>query len=170
MSAPVVGVSRRVPFLDFAPVHAGLKEELLKDIADLIDTGAFTNGPAVPEFERAFASYCGTARAVGVASGLDGLRLALIAAGLERGDEVIVPANTFAASFEAVTQAGGIPVPAEVSERDYNLDPAAAAHTVGTRTRFLMPVHLYGQLADVVALRSLGVPMIEDACQAHGAT
>jgi dTDP-4-amino-4,6-dideoxygalactose transaminase len=160
----------RVPFLDLGPVHAGLKAEILGDVADLIDSGAFTNGPAVAEFERAFAAYCGARRCVGVSSGLDALRLALHAAVLSPGDEVIVPALTFAATFEAVVQAGGVPVPADVSERDYNLDPIAAAAAVGRHTRFLLPVHLYGQLADVLALRALGPPIVEDACQAHGAS
>jgi dTDP-4-amino-4,6-dideoxygalactose transaminase len=159
-----------VPFLDLAPQHCGLKAAILGDIADLFDSGAFTNGPAVGEFERAFAAYCGVRRCVGVSSGLDALRLALLAAGLGRGDEVVVPALTFAATFEAVTQAGGVPVPADVSESDYNLDPAAAAGATGRRTRFLLPVHLYGQLADVAGLRTFGVPLVEDACQAHGAT
>jgi dTDP-4-amino-4,6-dideoxygalactose transaminase len=169
VSASTVGTRLRVPFLDLAPAHAGLKARILADVADLIDSGAFTNGPAVADFEAAFAAYCGTRRCVGVASGLDALRLALLAAGIARGDEVLVPALTFAATFEAVTQAGGVPVPVDVSELDYNLDPLAAAHAVGARTRFVLPVHLYGQLADVVALRGLGLPLVEDACQAHGA-
>jgi dTDP-4-amino-4,6-dideoxygalactose transaminase len=159
-----------VPFLDLAPQHRGLKAEILEDVADLLDSGAFTNGPAVAEFERKFAEYCGVRRCVGVSSGLDALRLALLAAGLDRGDQVVVPALTFAATFEAVTQAGGVPVAADVSPEDYNLDPAAAASATGRRTRFILPVHLYGQLADVAALRTFGVPLVEDACQAHGAT
>jgi dTDP-4-amino-4,6-dideoxygalactose transaminase len=162
-----------VPFVDLAPMHDGLKAPLLAAIGDLIDTGAFTNGPQVAELERAFAAYCGTADCVGLASGLDALRLALLAAGIEPGDEVIVPANTFVATLEAVTQAGGKPVPVDVTETDYNLDVAAAGAAITERTRFLMPVHLYGQLADVVALRALtertGAILIEDACQAHGA-
>src|SRR5438552_19128837 len=92
----------RVPFLDLGPVHAGLKAQLLGDLADLIDSGAFTNGPAVAEFERAFASFCGARRCVGVASGLDAIRLALLAAGLDPGDECVVPALTFAATFEVI--------------------------------------------------------------------
>jgi dTDP-4-amino-4,6-dideoxygalactose transaminase len=162
--------SSEVPFFDPAPMHAGLKEALLADFGDLIDSGAFTNGPAVGEFEQAFARLCGVRRCVGVSSGLDALRIALLAAGIERGDEVVVPALTFAATFEAVTQAGGVPVPADVSEADYNLDPAAARAAVGPSTRFLLPVHLYGQLADVRALAALGVALVEDACQAHGAS
>ena len=160
----------KVPFLDLAPQHRGLKTAILGDLADLLDSGAFTNGPAVAQFEQRFAAYCGVRRCVGVGSGLDALRLALLAGGLGRGDEVVVPALTFAATFEAVTQAGGVPVAADVSPADYNLDPAAAASATGRRTRFILPVHLYGQLADVSALRTFGVPLVEDACQAHGAS
>jgi dTDP-4-amino-4,6-dideoxygalactose transaminase len=159
--------------MDLRPMHDGLKAPLLAVIGDLIDAGAFTNGPQVAELERAFAEYSGTADCVGLASGLDALRLALVAAGIEPGDEVIVPANTFVATLEAVSQAGGTPVPIDVTEADYNLDVAAAEAAVSARTRFLLPVHLYGQLADVVALRALaertGTTVIEDACQAHGA-
>ena len=162
-----------VPFLDLAPSHAPLKARLLEDIADLFHTGAFTNGPQVATFEAAFADYCGVAECAGVASGLDALRLALIAGGLEPGDEVVVPAATFVATLEAVTQAGGVPVLADVSEDDYCLDPVAAAAAIGDRTRALMPVHLYGQLGDMRALgplaRERGLFLLEDACQAHGA-
>jgi dTDP-4-amino-4,6-dideoxygalactose transaminase len=170
VSVGTVRQRSEVPFLDLASVHAGLKAALLQDFAELIDSGAFTNGPAVGEFERAFARWCGVRFCVGMSSGLDGLRIALLSAGIEPGDEVVVPALTFAATFEAVTQAGGVPVPADASEADYNLDPQAACAAVGPRTRFLLPVHLYGQLADVRALAKLGVPLVEDACQAHGAS
>jgi dTDP-4-amino-4,6-dideoxygalactose transaminase len=159
-----------VPFLDLRAAHSGLKAELLAEIADLIDSSAFTNGPQVMEFEEAFADYCGTQCCIGIASGLDALRLALLAAGIERGDEVIVPANTFAATLEAVTQAGGHPVPVDANENDWNLDVAMTRRAIGSRTRFLMPVHLYGQLADMKELETLGVSIVEDACQAHGAT
>jgi dTDP-4-amino-4,6-dideoxygalactose transaminase len=163
----------RVPFLDLAPSHAELAPALLEDFARLIESGGFTNGPAVAEFEQAFAAYCGTADCVGTASGLDALRLGLFAAGIEPGDEVIVPANTFIATLEAVAQAGGTPVLADASEEDYNLDPDAAEAAVGPRTRFVMPVHLYGQLADLRALSALAerrdLQLVEDAAQAHGA-
>jgi len=162
-----------VPFLDLHAVHADLKASLLEEIGRLIDTGAFTNGPQVGELEQAFADWCGPRHCVGLASGLDALRLGLLAGGLEPGDEVIVPANTFIATFEAVTQAGGTPVPVDVAEADYNLDPAAAEAAVTDRTRFLLPVHLYGQMADMRALATLaerrGLGILEDACQAHGA-
>ncbi len=163
----------RVPSIDLSSAHAGIKAELLREIGDLIDSGEFANGPQVAEFEDAFAGFCGTAECVGVASGLDALRLGLLAAGLELGDEVIVPANTFIASVEAVTQAGGAPILVDASELDYNLDIGATAAAITWRTRFLLPVHLYGQLADMRALRELarrrGFDILEDACQAHGA-
>ena len=163
----------RVPFLDLRPSHEGLKPQLLAAFSDVIDTGAFANGPAVAEFESAFAAYCGRTYCVGVGSGLDALRLALIAAGIEPGDEVIVPACTFIATFEAVTQAGGRPVPVDVSESDYNLDIEATTAAVTGRTRFLLPVHLYGQMADMRSLAGLAavgdIRIVEDACQAHGA-
>jgi dTDP-4-amino-4,6-dideoxygalactose transaminase len=164
----------RVPFLDLRPSHDGLKAAILSELSDVIDSGAFTNGPQVAAFEEAFAAYCGTACCVGLASGLDALRLALVAGGLEPGDEVVVPASTFVATLEAVTQAGGRPVVADVSDADYGLDADAAGAAIGPRTRVLLPVHLYGQLADGRALRRLaaarGLALVEDACQAHGAS
>jgi dTDP-4-amino-4,6-dideoxygalactose transaminase len=162
-----------VPFLDLERVHAPLKEALLEDIGELLDTEAFTNGPAVARFEESFAAYCGVDHCVGVSSGLDALRLGLVATGLEAGEEVIVPAATFVATLEAVRQAGGVPVLADISENDYGIDPAAAAAGAGPRTRALVPVHLYGQMADMRALGELaekrGLAVVEDACQAHGA-
>jgi dTDP-4-amino-4,6-dideoxygalactose transaminase len=163
----------RVPFVDFGHVSESLRAEILDAIADVVETGVFVNGPVVEEFEADFAAYCGTQFCVGTASGLDALRLALLAAGIEPGTEVVVPAHTFIATWEAVTQAGGIPVPVDISESDYALDANIAADVVSPRTRFLLPVHLYGQLADMSALRRLalrhGLVVVEDACQAHGA-
>jgi dTDP-3-amino-3,4,6-trideoxy-alpha-D-glucose transaminase len=174
LSMAETAVRTRVPFLDLEPSHAPLKAALLDQFGELIDSNGFINGPPVAAFERAWAEYCGVDHCVGVASGLDALRLALLAAGLNRGEEVIVPANTFAATFEAVTQAGGVPVPADVRWEDYNIDPDAAAAAVTPRTRFVLPVHLYGQLCDVIGLRAVaeaaGIAIVEDACQAHGAT
>jgi dTDP-4-amino-4,6-dideoxygalactose transaminase len=155
-------------------MHAGLKRAILDDFAALIDTGAFTNGPAVSRFEDAFARYCTSEHAVGLASGLDAIRLALLGLGLEPGDEVIVPANTFIATLEGVSQAGGLPVAVDVSDTDWNMDAAAVEAAVGERTRFILPVHLYGQMADMAALRDIAqrhaLRIVEDACQAHGAT
>jgi dTDP-4-amino-4,6-dideoxygalactose transaminase len=163
-----------VPLVDLAAVHGELKTQLLAAIEAVIDSNEFGAGEAVRTFEEAFARWCGTADCVGVASGLDAVRLGLVAAGLEPGDEVLVPAFTFVASFAAITQAGGIPVPVDVSERDYNLDVEAAAHAAGAQTRFVMPVHLYGQLADMRAVGRLAqdrrLTVVEDAAQAHGAS
>jgi dTDP-3-amino-3,4,6-trideoxy-alpha-D-glucose transaminase len=162
-----------VPFFDLAPVHEPVREALVEDFRSLTVSGAFTNGPQVAEFECAFAAYCELAHCVGMASGLDALRLALQGLGLAPGDEVVVPAMTFIATFEAVTQAGGIPVPADVSEADYCLDPSAASAAIGPRTGALLPVHLYGRVADMLRLAALAdrhdLLVVEDACQAHGA-
>ena len=163
-----------VPFLDLRVVHEPLLREILSALEELIDRNEFVIGPTVERFERAFATFCGTSSCVGVGSGLDALRLALAAAGIEPGDEVIVPAHTFVATFAAVSQSGGVPVPVDVSPADYNLDPAAVEAALTQRTRFLLPVHLYGQLADMRALHEIAarndLVVIEDAAQAHGAT
>jgi dTDP-4-amino-4,6-dideoxygalactose transaminase len=165
--------SRTVPFLDLGRVNAGLKEDFLAAASELIERNEFGNGPEVEGFEAAFAAYCEAAFAVGLASGLDALRLALLAEGIGPEDEVIVPANTFVATFEAVTQAGARPVVVDVSEDDDNIDVRAAEAAVGPRTRAILPVHLYGQMADVVRLGALAsekrLMLLEDACQAHGA-
>ncbi len=165
--------ARALPFVDLSHVNAAVTRDVLADVAALIATGEFTNGPHVERFEQAFAAYCGTEACVGTASGLDALRLALIALDIGPGDEVIVPAQTFIATFEAVSQTGATPVVADVSEADWNLDPAAAAAAVSLRTRCLLPVHLFGQMADVRRLGALaarhGLRTVEDACQAHGA-
>jgi dTDP-4-amino-4,6-dideoxygalactose transaminase len=162
-----------VPFLDLYGMHAAIKDDILDAVAELIDSSAFSNGPAVAEFEERFAAFCGTRFCVGVASGLDALRLALIAAGVGPGDEVIVPANTFIATVEAVSQAGARPVLVDAREEDCNLDPEAVEQALAPRTRVLLPVHLYGQLADMRPLLALaerhGLHILEDACQAHGA-
>jgi len=169
----LVTIQPGVPFLDLSAVNGLIADGVLEDVEELLRTGAFSNGPQVAAFEEAFAAYCGTAHCVGVASGLDALRLALFGLGLEPRDEVLVPAMTFVATFEAVTQAGGVPVPVDISMSDNGMDAAAAAAAIGPRTRVVMPVHLYGRLADMAALGPLahdrGLTIVEDACQAHGA-
>ena len=148
-----------------------MKHNVLERIAKTIDRGDFANGEAVAEFEKSFADYCGTSHCVGVSSGLDALRLSLLASGLEAGAGVIVPAATFAATFEAVIQAGGTPVVVDVVDDD-TLDIGKTEAASATSTHVL-PVHLYGQLADMRALsdvaKAKGLQIIEDACQAHGA-
>src|SRR5215217_1283227 len=122
METALHGQAVHVPFLDLAPIHRGLRADVLRRVADIVESGRFINGPDVVAFEGAFARYCRTRHCVGVASGLDALRLALQAAGVGSGDDVVVPANTFVATFEAVTQVGARPIPVDVSEGDYNLD------------------------------------------------
>lgn len=171
-----VGVSAttsRVPFVDLQPSNSVVKEQILARISDLIDRGDFTVGKAVAEFEQQFAAYTRRRHCVGVSSGLDALRLALLSSGLAPGDEVIVPASTFAATVEAVLQAGAKPVIVDVTDRDYNMDVDQVERAASTATH-LMPVHLYGQLADMHGLgrlaRAHDLHIIEDACQAHGAS
>jgi dTDP-4-amino-4,6-dideoxygalactose transaminase len=165
--------SFRIPFRDLRALHDGLRDELLEGIADLLETDSFTNGPQVEEFEQAYAGYCRSAFCVGLGSGIDAIRLGLIAAGIEDGDEVIAPANSFIATYAAIRQAGGVPVLVDATETDYNIDVEAAEAAIGERTRFLLPVHLHGQMADMRALVGVakrhGLHLFEDACQAHGA-
>jgi dTDP-4-amino-4,6-dideoxygalactose transaminase len=163
-----------VPFVDLSHVHERIRADLLEDVSNLIDTGAFINGPAVLRFEEEFAAYCETNECVGLSSGLDALRLALLALGVGRGDEVVVPAHTFIATVEAVRQVGARPVLVDIGETDYNIDPEGVEAAISGRTRALLPVHLYGQLADMERLtlladRSRGISIVEDAAQAHGA-
>ena len=162
-----------VPFLDLGPIHGSLGDDVLAELGSVIEAGTFINGPQVAAFESAFGTYCGTEHCVGMSSGLDALRLALLAAGLSTGGEVIVPANTFVATLEAVTQAGLVPVPVDVLEADYGLDPEAVEAAAGERTQAVLPVHLYGQMADMRALRGIAdrlrLAVFEDAAQAHGA-
>lgn len=167
------GPAIRVPLLDLGASHHELRRDLVAAFEELIDSGAFTNGPQVAELETAFARYCDVPYCVGLASGLDALRLALVGIEPKPGEEAILPANTFVATAEAVVQAGLVPVLADVSEQDYNLDPDAVTAAVTPRTRVVVPVHLYGQMADMVRLLadagSRGLDVVEDACQAHGA-
>jgi dTDP-4-amino-4,6-dideoxygalactose transaminase len=161
-----------VPFVDLGPSHASLMSRVLSRIGATIERGDFINGADVTEFEGAFADWTGRAHCVGLASGLDALRLALLATGLQGDQGVAVPAATFAATFEAVLQAGGTPVVVDVDERDYGLD-VRQVETVADRVSHVVPVHLYGQLADMRALAAVaeprGLTVVEDACQAHGA-
>jgi len=172
---PSIAEEVLVPFLDLSAIHRDLAPEVLRDFERIIVSGVFGDGDDVRGFEEAFAAYVGTAGCIGMSSGLDALKIGLLAAGLEPGDRVIVPANTFVASIEAIVQAGGVPLLVDASEDDLNIDPALARAAAETaEARFLMPVHLYGQLADMRELLHIaaetGITVIEDACQAHGAT
>jgi len=167
-----------VPFLSARDVNARYADELKAAAARVIDSGWYILGEEVVAFEQEFAAYCGVRHAVGVGNGLDALSLILRGyrqlGMLCEGDEVIVPGNTFIASFLAITENRLVPVPVEPDPATFNLDPARVKDAVGPRTRAIMAVHLYGQLADVAALSAVateqGLLLIEDAAQAHGAS
>ena len=159
----------RVRFLDLSRQIASVRGELDAAVASVVDAGRFVLGEHLAEFEQAFAAWCGAREAVGVASGTDALAIALRSVGVEAGDEVIVPANTCAPTVAGIEATGALPVLADVDPHTWTLDPNAAAAAVTRRTRAIVPVHLYGLCADVDALRSLGVKIVEDAAQAHGA-
>jgi dTDP-4-amino-4,6-dideoxygalactose transaminase len=166
-----------VPFLSLKDVNARYADELKAAAARVIDSGWYVLGDEVAAFEREFAAYCGVSHAVGVGNGLDALSLILRGykelGAIEEGDEVIVPGNTFIASFLAITENRLVPAPVEPDPATFNLDPAGVEAAIGPRTRAIMAVHLYGQLADMPALTALArrhqLLLIEDAAQAHGA-
>ena len=163
----------QVPFLDLRDAYVELKSEIDEAVARVLNSGWYILGPEVEAFETEFATYCAVDHAVGVADGLDALHLALLAMGVGPGDEVIVPSNTYIATWLAVSQCGATPVPVEPVEATYNIDPALIEAAVTSRTKVILPVHLYGQPADmdpILAIaRKHGLRVLEDAAQAHGA-
>jgi len=180
----------KIAFLDLVGVHEELEKELVAVFQKALKTAGFIGGPMVEEFERSFAEFCGTRFAIGVNSGTDALRFALIAAGVREGDAVVTVANTFIATTEAISQAGARPEFVDIDERTYNMDPEklrnfleqqcsreGAGKLVSRRSgrpvTAVVPVHLYGQCADMDAIQDLAdrynLIVIEDACQAHGA-
>jgi dTDP-4-amino-4,6-dideoxygalactose transaminase len=162
-----------VPFTDLHAMTRDIRPAADQAWSDLLDSGTFVGGDAVEEFERAWASYCGVSHAVGVANGTDALLLTLMGLGVGPGDEVVVPANTFIASAEAVVLAGATPRFADVSPDTLLLTPAQLRAAIGPRTAAVIVVHLYGQMPDMDALgrtaERAGIILIEDAAQAHGA-
>jgi dTDP-4-amino-4,6-dideoxygalactose transaminase len=166
-----------VPFFSARDINARHADELKAAAARVIDSGWYVLGEELAAFEHEFAAWCGTRRAVGVGNGLDALSLILRGykqlGALAEGDEVLVPGNTFIASFLAITENRLVPVPVEPDLGSFNIDPAGAEAAIGPRTRAIMAVHLYGQLADMPALTALArrhnLLLIEDAAQAHGA-
>ncbi len=160
-------------FLDVAHTYASLKPEMDAAYARVMGSGMYIGGTALTEFEEAFAAYCGAAHCVGVGNGLDALVLPLLARGVGPGDEVIVPANTFIATWLAVAQTGATPVPVDADAATMNIDVGAVAAAITPRTRAIMPVHLYGMPADMAPLADLArahdLLLVEDAAQAHGA-
>ena len=181
----------KIPFLDLVSLHAELKDELSAVFSRALESAAFIGGPMVEEFERDFAAYCTTQHCVGVGSGTDALRFALIAAGIGPGAIVLTVPNTFIATTEAISQAGARPDFVDIDERTYNMDPRKLAEyleteckvdestgalmhrKLGLPVKAIVPVHLYGQTADMDPILELAerfhLVVIEDACQAHGA-
>lgn len=163
-----------VPMLDVNRQNGPISAEINAAIQSVCASGAFVNGPAVKEFEDAMARYCGTRFAIGCASGSDALLLALMALGIGTGDEVIIPSFTFFATASSVTRLGATPVFADIVPETFNIDPADIARKLSPRTKAIMPVHLFGQCADMGAINAIArdagqIPVIEDACQAIGA-
>ncbi len=186
-----MSISDKIPFLDLVTPHEELRQDLNDVFAKALSSGGFIGGPMVDGFEREFAQFCDVGHCVGVGSGTDALRFALISAGVAHGDAVITVPHTFIATAEAITQAGGRPVFVDIDATTYNMDvPRLRAYLeeccdfdrskrqlverqTGCRVKAVVPVHLYGQTADMDPILELaaeyGLIVIEDACQAHGA-
>jgi dTDP-4-amino-4,6-dideoxygalactose transaminase len=160
-------------FLDLRAVNDRHRAALHEALERVLDSGWYIQGRELEAFENRFAAFCGTRHCIGVGNGMDALHLTLRACGIGPGDEVIVPANTFIATWLAVTFAGATPVPVEPDDETCNLDPAKLEAAVSGRTRAIIPVHLYGLPADMTAINAVavrhGLKVIEDAAQAHGA-
>ena len=174
MPDPTAAPARvEVPFLDLRAGYDELRPALDAAYRRVMASGWYILGGEVEAFEQAYAAYCGARHCVGVANGLDALHLALVALGVGAGDEVIVPSNTYVATWLAVTYTGASPVPVEPDPRTYNLDPARVEAAVTPRTKAVMPVHLYGQPADMGPImevaRRHGLKVVEDGAQAQGA-
>jgi dTDP-4-amino-4,6-dideoxygalactose transaminase len=162
-----------IPFLDLRAINAAHEPELKNAFERVLNSGWYILGKEVENFERAFAAYCDVDHAIGVSNGLDALHLILRAYGIGEGDEVLVPSNTYIATWLAATYAGATPVPVEPDELTFNIDPARIEAAITPRTRAIIAVHLYGQPCDMDPILEIaqrhGLKVIEDAAQAHGA-
>lgn len=163
-----------IPLIDLQAHHRPIRAELMAALTEVLDSGQFAGGPFVEQFEEAFARYCGCPFAVGVSSGTEALWLTLLGLGVGAGDEVVTVPYTFAATVEAIWMTGARPVLVDIVEGTCTMDPEQLRRALTPRTKAIIPVHLYGQPADMDAILAVadrhGVPAIEDACQAHGAT
>jgi len=163
----------KIPFLDLLSPHKELARELQQALDRTLQSGWFILGKEVEAFEQEYAAYCGTPFCIGVANGLDALHLILRAWDIGPGDEVIVPSNTYIASWLAVSQVGAVPIPVEPDPATFNIDPALVEAAITPRTKAIMPVHLYGQPADmdpiIAVAQRHGLKVIEDNAQAQGA-
>ncbi len=163
----------KVPFVDFKNAIQNNRPEILDALARVVDSGNVILGTETAAFEDEFGDFCDAKHCVGVGNGLDALSLTLRAAGIGQGDEVIVPSQTFIASWLAVSHVGAIPVPVEIDPRTYTLDPNRIEAALSERTRAIMPVHLFGHMSDMDAIMEIAgrrdLFVLEDAAQAHGA-
>lgn len=162
-----------IPFLDLGAAYRELSSEIDAAVARVLESGWYILGHEVETFEAAWAGYCEAKHAVGLGNGLEALILAMRALDVGEGDEVIVPSNTYIATWLAVSAVGATPVPVEPDPGTHNIDPGRAERSITSRTRAILPVHLYGQPADLDPLLDLaherGLALVEDAAQAHGA-
>ena len=162
-----------VPFLDLKPAYLELKEELDAAYHRVMESGRYILGPELEAFETEFAEYCSVKHCIGVGNGLDALHLILRAMEIGPGDEVIVPAHTFIATWLSVSYSGATPIPIDIDEKTYNINPNLIEAAVTEKTKAIVPVHLYGQPADMDPILKIAkkydVKVIEDAAQAHGA-
>lgn len=167
-------MTTKVPFLDLKAHHDPLRQEIQAAIQQVIDSSAFAGGPFVAKFEADFAKFCGCAHATGVGNGTDALWLALVGLGVGAGDEVITSPSTFIATAEAISLCGAKPVFVDIDEQTYTLDPSLIEKAITPRTRAIIPVHLFGQMADMDPIMAIArkhhLFVVEDACQAHGAS
>lgn len=162
-----------IPFLDLKATYTELKPELDAAINRVLESGWYIFGEEVDAFEQEYATYCEAKYCVGVANGLDALHLALLALGVGEGDEVIVPSNTYIATWLAVSQCGATPIPVDPDAQTYNIDPMRIEAAITPRTKVILPVHLYGQPADMDPILAIArkhdLKVLEDGAQAHGA-
>lgn len=162
-----------ISFLDLKAPHLELRSELEEAFRRVLDSGWYILGSEVEAFEKEYAEYCWAEYCIGVGNGLDALHLALLAMNVGPGDEVIVPSNTYIATWLAVSQCGATPVPVEPDETTFNINPALIEAAITPRTKAILPVHLYGQPADLDAILTIahkyGLKVVEDGAQAHGA-
>lgn len=163
----------KVPFLDLTAHHQPIREQLDAAIRDVIDSNAFAGGPFVAAFEREFAQYCNTSHAIGLGNGTDALWLSLLALGVGPDDEVLTVPSTFMATAEAISFCPATPRFVDIDERTYTMDPSLLEAAITPKTKAIVPVHLFGQCADMDPILEIaqrhGLPVVEDACQAHGA-
>jgi dTDP-4-amino-4,6-dideoxygalactose transaminase len=166
-------LTMRVPFLDLHVQHEPLMPELMEAFRQVTETSSFAGGPFVARFETEFAAFCHTRHALGVGSGTDALWLSLRALGVGHGDEVITVPNSFMATAEAISLCGARPVFVDIDEHTYTMNPAQLEAAITLRTQAIIPVHIFGQMADMDAILAIarrhGTPVVEDACHAHAA-